>query len=541
MERGPGRWPFLLVLVAGVAGITAFWYAASGGELGDEPAFGGVYVEGVAGAPSRINPFYAPLNAVDQGLAALVFSGLTKLDAKGRPIPDLAESWEVSGNGRVYTFRLRPGVTWQDGAPFTANDVVFTYDLLRRPAARGPAALAALIQDMTVRRLDNLTVAFELPQAFGPLPSYLDLGILPSHLLGGTPAEALFDSPFNQSPVGTGPYVLEELSAERAVLSAYPGYHHGQPYISRFEMRFFRDDGALLSALRERRLDGALLGAGIGDREVADLESRAHLRVTRLSSEDVTLVYLNLRLPLFQDRKVRQALLYAIDRDAILESLPGQAARADSPLPPGTWAYQAAFERYRHDPALAGLLLDEAGWRRSATGVRIKDGRELAFTLATNSDPVRLAVATELARLWGEAGFKVTVEAGGVTALVRDLLEPRAFEAALFAYQLDSDPDPYPVWHSSQATSRGRNLATFQDEKADRLLEDARLTASISRRRDLYAEFQAYFAQEAPFIPLYSESPLYVQRASVRGVDVGFLDDAGSRFWQVQQWHVKTR
>ncbi len=146
-----------------------------------------------------------------------------------------------------------------------------------------------------------------------------------------------------------------------------------------------------------------------------------------------------------------------------------------------------------------------------------------------------------MAKRWSDLGVRVTVAAGGTTTLVRDLLEPRSYEAALFVRGGGPDPDPYPAWHSTQTGAKGGNLSSLSDERIDRILEEARLSAPPQRRLELYAQFQELFAQEVPAIPLYASTALYVQSASLRGVRVGLLDTAGARFWQVQEWYLRTR
>jgi peptide/nickel transport system substrate-binding protein len=199
-----------------------------------------------------------------------------------------------------------------------------------------------------------------------------------------------------------------------------------------------------------------------------------------------------------------------------------------------------SLRRYAFDPGVGGMLLNEAGWRGAEGAVRTRGASTLGFTLSVNNDPARLAVANELASRWQAAGVRVTVDAQGATSLVRDLIEPRAFEATLFAQVVEGDPDPYGAWHSSQTGQRSANLASLRDDRIDRLIEEARL-APPARRRDLYAEFQELFAQEVPAIPLYTTTALYVQEKSLHGVRAGYLDNPGARFWQVQEWHLRTR
>ncbi|HEY7270815.1 MAG TPA: peptide ABC transporter substrate-binding protein, partial [Dehalococcoidia bacterium] len=382
-------WLFLAILGLGVAAFTIVWLSATRMPQGTQPAFGGSYIEGLTGAPARIDPLFAAQNAVDASMTALVFSGLTRLDDKGQPFPDLAESWDISPDGRTYTFHLRRGVVWHDGAPFSADDVVFTYALARSPALRAAPTVAQALAGATVTKLDALTLKVDLAQPYAPLLAYLSFGILPQHLLAQTDPTAMFDAPFNQRPVGTGPYRLDQLSPDRAVFVANAAYHLAQPYIQRLELRFFRDDGALMAAVRDHALDGAFFAGGVNAGDYQYLQARKDLRLSSLDSGEVTFIYFNLSLPLFQDRRLRQALTYALDRDAIVdEALAGSSPRADSPLPRGSWAYSPSLDRYDSDATVAAALLDDAGWRAGAGGVRAKGGTTLSFTLSTNSDPV---------------------------------------------------------------------------------------------------------------------------------------------------------
>jgi peptide/nickel transport system substrate-binding protein len=220
--------------------------------------------------------------------------------------------------------------------------------------------------------------------------------------------------------------------------------------------------------------------------------------------------------------------------------LRGQASRADSPIAPGSWAYSPSLTRYNADPGLANLLLDEAGWLMGADGIRRKGATPLAFTLTTGPDPVRLAVAERIAEAWNAVGAGVTVQSSGLTNLVRDTIEQRAYEALLFVDAADPDPDPYGTWHSLSRGGQSGNLAQFSDPRVDALLSEAR-SASLTGRKELYDEFQEIFAQEVPSIPLYVSRALYVQDANLSGVRLGQLSEPGDRFWQVQEWFLKTR
>ncbi len=541
MHSRSGRRIFLILLILGVLGFTGLWSLVPQDPDEIEPDFGGDYVEGIAGVPARVNPFFAGENTVDATLASLVFAGLTRLDESGVPFPDLAETWTISPDGTLYTFSLRPGLLWQDGVPLTAEDIIFTYELLQSPDLRNPPELRDVLESAVFSLVNSTTITVELPQPYAPLPAYLTLGILPAHLLASTAPQALYDSPFNQRPVGSGAYRIEALALDHAELVANPGYHFQQAFIQRLGLRFYPDDGALFDALMRDEISGALFNSGLGPSDLFELQRREELRVSELDKGEVTYVYLNLDRPLFDDLRVRQALLYAIDRDVLIRDvLRGQASRADSPIAPGSWAYSPSLTRYNPDSELANLLLDESGWLRAEDGIRRKAGTPLVFTLTTGPDPVRIAVSKRVAEAWNALGAVVTVESSGLTTLVRDTIEQRDYEALLFVEAAQPDPDPFSLWHSTGRGGQGGNLAQFSDTRVDALLTEAR-SSPLPRREELYDEFQEIFAQEVPSLPLYVSRALYVQDADVSGVRVGLLSEPGNRFWQVQQWFLKTR
>lgn len=541
MSRRTNRRLFLLVLILGLAGFTAVWYGASRQVGSGTPEFGGEYVEGMIGAPQRVNPLFAGLNAADQSLVSLVFAGLTRLDGQGRAYPDLAETWTASEDARSFTFTLRPNLVWQDGAPLTSEDVVFTFRLLLDSGLRvsppPPEALAAA----SISLIDSRSIRFDLTEPFAPLPAYLTAGILPRHLLGNTEPQMVDVSPFNLRPIGAGPYRIIDLTPERALLEANTAFHAGTPYITRLELRFFANGQDVIAALGRGELDGALFTTGLSEAERLQLDETG-MDAQWLPSGALAFIYLNLDQPQFSDRRVRQALLLALDRGALAEAVYGGMARAaESPLTMGAWAEAAPLRRYSTDRRAAELLLDEAGWARAGGGIRQRTGTPLAFAITVTPDPVHIAVANTVAASWNALGASVSVEVKGGTELVRDILSPRRFSALLLEQPAAPDPDPYLHWHSSQAGPGGANLAAFDMPRADSLLEEARRASQQIQREELYSQFQELFAQELPSLPLYTSYVLYAQDPEVRDRRPSMLSGPGDRFWQVYQWHLKTK
>jgi peptide/nickel transport system substrate-binding protein len=446
------RWLLLAGLVLAIAALSALWYATREEPGPQVPAHGGRYLEAIVGSPLRVNPLYTAFNDVDKDLAALVFSGLTRLGPDGTVLPDLAESWEVSPDARAYTFHLRRGVTWHDGTAFTADDVIFTWSALRDPDFKGEPSLGQFWQQVECAKKDDLTVVCELLQPFAPFLAQATLGILPRHRLEGLSAEGLFIAPFNEQPIGTGPFILRALDSQRALLQSNPSYHWGEPAIAEIELRFFSDYPSAASALRDGQVQGLFLGPEVSPDILEQLAQDKDLQRLASRRNSYTLLYLNTRTPPLDDSSVRQALLYALDREVIIaDRLDGRALLADSPIVPGTWAYSQDVRIYRHDPQMALFLLEEDGWQVNSRGALEKEGEELRLTLLTDNDPERVAIGQEITRQLRAIGVDASLQSPAASELVRDFLLPHSFQAVIYGWDQGADPDPYPAWHSSQA------------------------------------------------------------------------------------------
>ncbi|HUS82188.1 MAG TPA: peptide ABC transporter substrate-binding protein [Dehalococcoidia bacterium] len=526
-------------MASGIVVLAGLWYTTSRPSKATPPLPVVTYSEGVAGTFNRINPLYDSFNAVDSDLTALIYSGLTRLGPDGEVHPDLAESWDISSNGLTYTFHLRPQVVWHDGEPFDADDVVFTYNATQAPGFRGEAALKELFRSISVTKVDDTTVTLRLNQPFAPLLAHLSVGILPKHLLGSLDAEALYSGPFNQQPVGTGPFSLAGISSEHAILDANPVYYFGEPSLRRFELRFYPDEPSLLRALKDGNVKGAFFRSPLDSADLRYLESGTQWQVLHLPSTTFTILYFNNAAPPLQDRKLRQALAYATDREQIVAGiLDNQAVQADSAIPTGMWAYSAVLDRYPYDPVQATKLLDEDGWLLGPNGVRAKDGEEIRLSIVTNEDSQRLAIALAIARSWSALGVPTDVSTQGPTTLLRDFLTPRLFLVALYGYDSGPDPDPYPAYHTSQARPGGDNLSSFSNPDADILLQTTRQTSDTAARLALYRQFQEVFASELPTLPLYQRTFTYVVDKHLKGLGPLVLFDSSSRFTDVREWRT---
>jgi ABC-type transport system substrate-binding protein len=296
---------------------------------------------GVAGTPQFLNPLLSQYNQVDRGLTALLFDGLTRFDQQGGLEPRLARDLHLRGR-LAHTFKLRPGVQWADGRPFTADDVVFTTGLLRDPGYNGPADVAALWRTVTVTRVNELEVQFALPEVYAPFLDYTTIGIVPEHLLKGVTAAGLLAHPFNQQPVGTGEFMLDGENSlrlvngriEQLLLQANPYFWNRQRQVklSKVELKFYPDDTSVLAAYEAGEVQGVarVLPA---DLPRARRAQQLNLFTSRLSG--YTLILLNtdnIEVPYLSEAAVRQALLLGIDRQALIDGvLNGSIGRQPDP------------------------------------------------------------------------------------------------------------------------------------------------------------------------------------------------------------------
>ena len=535
------RWQ-AAIAVLGLALLAALLrYAAYNFTSVTVPDRGGTFVEGVAGNPQYLNPLLSQYNQVDGTLCALLFDGLTKLDEQGNVVPDLAETWTISADGLTYDFRLRAGLQWHDGAAVTAADVLYTVGAMQADDFPGVSWLKVLWQSVEVAAPegpDGLAVQFRLEQPLAPFLDYTTIGLLPAHLWQAVPVAQMRESQFNTRPVGTGPFQLGQISATRLELAVNPRYHDTPPYLTGLAFRFYPDHQSLLPAFDRGEIDGV---SSIWPAEIDAAAKRENLQLFTAPLSGYTLIYLNLQnpnVPFFEEKPVRQALLYALDRQGLIDTtLHGQGVVAHTPILPGTWAYDAEASRYDYDPERARQLLDEVGWVDSdGDGVRDRDGEKLAFILLGDNQAMIEAIATA----WAQIGVQVAAQNVTLPGLTSDFLAPRTFDAALVHWELAGDPDPYPLWQSTQIQD-GQNYAGWDDAAADAAIEQARAITDRAVRREHYVQFQRLFADEAPALLLYHPVYTYGVRDKVHAVQLAPLNSPADRFRNIADWYIVTK
>ena len=503
------------------------------------PVAGGTYVEGVIGSVKNVNPILIE-DSASADASRLVFNGLTRYTPRRGIEGDLAQSWSVSPDGKVYTFQLRRDVKWHDGAPFTAEDVLYTLAQVQNPDTRSP--LLPSWQGVKAEAENANTVVFTLPNPYTPFIYSTTVGILPSHLLKGIEATTLRAVNFNQNPVGTGPFLLKHFNVnDREIsLDANPHYHGGRPLLEHFSLRFYPGYRELTEAYTKRQV------TAIGRLKTNDFETNrnlANVRLYDLTLPDATGLFFRTTSQTLQDKAVRQALARSIDRTALInQTLGSNATELNLPILPGQIGYQPKFLPPAYDQAAAEKLLDEAGWKRPVPGeVRQKNGQALMLRLVTSSTGDYPEIAGLVKAAWTKLGVKVELTVADLTTLRESHIRARNYDVLLYGINIGADPDVYAYWHSSQASDPGLNLSQYSSPAADKALEGARITADTVIRANKYGTFLAAWVTDVPAVMLYSPHYIYAANASVQGISAKKLVDPADRFYGVEKWTVRTK
>ena len=487
------------------------------------PAFGDTLVEAAIGDISGLIPNITS-DSASHDIGNLIYSNLIRTDKSLRLEGELAERWEISRDELTITFHLRKGVKWHDGEELTAHDVDFTYRYMIDP--KTPTAYAEPFRQ--VRRaevVDRYTyrVTYEKPYA----PALLSWGIwiLPRHILEATwqAGVDLRTTRQNRHPVGTGPYLFREWrTGEKIILEANPDYFEGRPYLNRVVYRIIPDQSTIFLELKARNIDRAGL-TPIQYRRQTDYPAfRSAFNRYRYLANGYAYLGFNLLDPRFADKRVRQAMAYAIDKHEIIEGvLLGLGQAAAGPYKPGTWWYHPDVKPYPFDPARAKALLAEAGWKLTQRdGILERDGKPFSFTLRTNQgNLVRQQTAEIIQRRLGAVGIDVKIHIVEWAAFINTFIRKRDFEAIILGWGLGNDPDQYDLWHSTKTGPDELNHISYKNPRVDELLEAGRRTFEEARRKAIYGELQEIMAEEQPVVFLYVPETLPVVSSRVRGIE----------------------
>ncbi len=481
------------------------------------PAYGDIMVRGDIGDASNLIPLLAS-DSPSHNIAGLVYNGLVKYDKDMNIVGDLAESWQISVSGLVITFHLRKGVKWHDGHPFTAADVLYTYQVTVDP--KTPTAYSGdFLKVKKAEILDDYTFRVTYDKPFAPALISWGSAILPRHLLAG---RDITKSPLKRRPIGTGPYMFKEwVAGQKIVLISNPDYFEGRPYIDGYITRIIPDTATMFLELRAQGISYMDLTPLQYTRQTENNLFKNNFNKYRYLGFKYTYLGYNLKNPLFTDKRVRQAISYAINKEEIISGvLLGLGKPATGPYKPGTWAYNGNVKTYSYNPQKAKALLREAGWIDvNSDGILEKGGQPFAFEIITNQgNETRQKCAEIIQRQLKEIGINVKIRILEWAAFVNDFINKRRFDAVILGWTIPLDPDAYDVWHSSKTAPEELNFISYKNKEVDELLDEGRSTFNQKERKKYYDRFQEILAEEQPYTFLYVPEELIIISNRFRGI-----------------------
>lgn len=462
----------------------------------------------------------------------------------------LAESWKVSEDGREIIFKLKPQARFSDGKPVTADDVVFSMQLALNPLTDCPnlrSYLDKLEKDRPVEALDAHTVRFRFAEKYflSLEAAGATIPVLPKHVYASYVTGDLENFGFNKITgklptdplIGSGPYKLQEWKkGEELILVRNENYWGRKPALDRVRFRMYANGQALLQAMRKREVDFYLNPQADNFDECSrDPKFTRDFFTEKWDSPDSGFRYVgyNMRLPLFADKRVRQALTHVLDRETMLRELDfGLGKVATGYFWSASKQADPTIKPWPYDIERAKELLAEAGWKPGPNGILVKDGKEFKFKFQVSAGrPYYVQLGRRFKDACAKVGIDVQIEFFE-WAVYSDKLTKREFEVVCLGWGGGGvEGDPYQIWHSSQAENRGSNYVGFVNAEADRCIEEARKELDAGKRNELFHKFHRILHEEQPYTFL-------TQRFSCAFIDRKFEIKVGKLGVEPLQWFI---
>ncbi len=523
------------------------------------PGEGGILTEALVGSPKLLNPLYAPQNDVDRDLVALIYSGLFRIDADLNPQPDLATSYHWLEDDRTLEVRLRKDIRFHDGLQVTANDVVFTYQAAKDPSWR--SALGNAFRDITVIRVDDQTVQFQLPTKNSAFLYDLTLGILPAHAWEDVRNTNAYLADVNLKPIGSGPYRVSSFTRDtRGQILKYhlrvnPDYYGMKPHIHEWVFRFYPDREQALYALQTNQVDSL---AFVPWGEASQVKNENVQRIS-LELPQETVAFFNTNDVLLKDEGVRKALALAVDPAELEQLANGHATLIDGPFP---FLQHELSTSSRGNLTASRDALTALGWTlregesvrsyQAPQGTSNKKSRtqpradstvtttKLHLTISVPDQTDLLKVADFLKRRWSLIGVRVDIRTDDSETLLRQAVDQRDYQLLIWNILLSPNQDISLFWSSEYATGRGLNLANLTDRDVDKaLLEVKRATSTDALLRGRVQVAKAV-TNHAPALFLLRPAYAYLLNKHVRGIRPMHISTPSDRLLQSADWYIKT-
>ena len=479
---------------------------------------GGTMIDATRGEPSGLVPMLAG-EAAASAVAQHIFSSLLRYDKNLEFEGQLAESWQISPDQKVITFKLKPNLKWADGKPLTSADVLFTWKLITDEKTRTPYGSDYKLV-VKAETPDARTFRVSYAEPYAPaINSWAGLDILPKHLLEG---KDINTSPFVRNPVGSHYYKLEKWRpGEQVSLVRNPLSTQGPAHIERLVSRFIPDEASQFLELMANNIDTMALSPVQYARIFpARPELQKKFALYKELGNNYTYLGFNLKHKPFDDIRVRKAINYAINKQELIDGvLLGMGEPVASPYKPGTRWSNPKLKPYSYDPDKARALLEDAGFRKNRDGILERNGKPLSFEILTNQNKQREMSAVLIQRRLKEIGIDVRIRVLEWASFISRFIKTGDFDVVLLGWQLAIDPDQYAIWHSSQQEPGQFNFLGYKNQQVDRLLERGRMELNPDKRMRIYHEFAEILLEDSPIVYLFAGYGLQAMHKRVKGIE----------------------
>ena len=480
-------------------------------------AYGDTIIAASIGDATTLIPIVAS-DSASHDICGLVYNGLIRYDKDLNIVGELALNWDIEEEGRVIVFNLHRNVKWHDGAPFTAEDVKFTYEKLIDPNVRTPYS-GDFFKIESLEIIDPYKIKVTYKQPFSPALSSWGMWIMPKHILEH---EDLNKTKFGRSPIGTGPYkFVSWKSGQRIDLVANDEYFKGRPYIDRYIYKIIPDTATMFLELQAKALDTMGLTPLQYRRQTSSDSFKASYNKFKYPSFGYAYLGYNLLNDKFKDKTVRQALNYAVNKEALIVGvLMGLGRVCTGPFVPESWAYDKGLEPSDYDPTKAKDMLAQAGWSDTdGDGIIDKDGEIFEFTILTNQgNDLRKRAAEIIQHQLGAIGIRVKIKVVEWSVFLTEFVNKKRFEAVLMGWGLSRDPDCFDIWHSSKTNEGEFNFISYKNPRVDNLLVQGRRVFDQEARAAIYHEIQRILYDEQPYMFLWIADSLPVVHKRFKNV-----------------------
>lgn len=532
-------------VLAGILGGLLAWpaFASETNKRKDGFPDGGRLVYGEYGRPATLDPITSN-DMVGLRVAELLFNGLVSFSPKNEVVADLAESWTVSPDNRVYTFKLKPGIKWHGLSSFgarevTADEVVGTLDVIQHPRTVTPLkAPYEMVAD--TRAVDGKTVEITLKRPIVNGLGRLSFKVVPTFALKN-PDFFSRDDPFAQSPVGTGAFRLRQVTAEGdVVMEANPEYHKGRPHLDEIVLKPFADKNVLTQSLMFNATD---MIVQLNSRDIAQVEGDKRFNLYPYNALSYTFFGHNFRNPHLRKKEVRQALAYAVNRNEMLNSFyEGRGTIISGPFAPGSWAYNLDVKPLPFDAGRAKELLARAGYRQSGSDGYLlsEEGKPLEFTLKIpiekeNETIKRVVLAFQ--NYLREVGIKVNLEFREWQAWTEEVFVNHDFDIMIAEWAFDDSADISTLFHSKETGPWRNNFVGYSNPEVDALIIESKTTLDREKQRTINQRLHALLAEDQPYTFLWTITNFAAVHKKVRHVEIHPF----KFFTFVDTWYIPTR